>query len=188
MKPYLFAVDEVFPQNEFLLLREYARNMEYQDRTGPDGVVYKNIGLPVPMVAQEMLVYTLSWLMGYRIVLKICAFRLSLEGTEPPQWAHSDAEVSKWASFIYINEGPGGTVLLKHVDEEFSEHPKNEAELDVWKRDCNDLSKWSVVGEVGCKPNRGLVIPSHLIHAALPPRGFGQSPIDGRLILWSFFD
>jgi len=188
MTPYLIAVDEVFPNNEFLLLRDYAWGMEYKDRTGPDGVVYKNIGLPVPAVAQEMLVHTLSWLMGYRILLKICAFRLSLEGTEPPQWAHSDAEVSKWASFIYINESPGGTVLLKHVDEDFSEHPKNQAELDVWTRDCNNLNAWSIIGEVACKPNRGLVIPSNLLHAAMPPRGFGQSPKDGRLILWSFFD
>lgn len=188
MKPYLIAVDDVFPRNEFLLLQDYAWNMKYEDRQGPDGVVYKNIGTPVPSVAQEILTHTLSWLVGYRIALKICAFRLSLEGTEPPQWAHSDAEVSKWASFVYINEGPGGTVLLRHVDHEMTEHPKNEAELDIWKQDCNKLDRWSIVGEVACKPNRGLVIPSNLIHAAMPPRGFGQSPIDGRLILWSFFD
>lgn len=188
MKPYLIAVDDVFPHNEFLLLQEYAWNMKYEDREGPDGVVYQNIGLPVPPVITEMLTHTLSWLMGYRILLKICAFRLSLEGTEPPQWAHSDAEVSKWASFVYINDGPGGTALVKHHELEMTAHPANEAELEAWKRDCNNLAAWEVIGLVTCKANRGLVIPSNLLHAALPPRGFGQSPIDGRLILWSFFD
>ena len=188
MTPYLLVFDNVFPSGEFHLLEDYAHIIQYQDRKGPDGVTYKNIGLPVPPSAQEQLTQALSWLMGYRVALKICAFRLSVEGTEPPQWAHSDAEVSKWASFMYINQGPGGTVLLKHYETEMTSHPKNQAELDAWKRDCNDPGQWEVIGSVPCRPNRGLVIPSDQIHAAVPRLGFGQSPVDGRLILWSFFD
>jgi hypothetical protein len=188
MTPYLIAVDDMFPWGEFFLLREYAWRLEYHDETGPDGVVYKHIGTPIPKSAEDQLTQALSWLMGYRVVLKICAFRLSPEGTIPPQWAHSDAEVSKWASFVYMNEGPGGTVLLKHRTAEMTIHPRNQAELDVWKRDCNDMSAWEAIGSVACKPNRCIVLPSNLLHAAMPPRGFGESPIDGRLILWSFFD
>ena len=50
------------------------------------------------------------------------------------------------------------------------------------------MGAWEIIGAVSSKPNRGLVIPSNQLHAATPPRGFGQSPIDGQLILWSFFD
>jgi hypothetical protein len=188
MTPYLVAADNIFPWGEFLLLREYAWKIQYQDKTGPDGVTYQNIGIPVPPSAHEQLTHALSWLMGYRVILKICAFRLSTEGTEPPQWAHSDAEVANWASFVYVNEGPGGTVLLRHKDTEMTEHPKNQAELDAWNRDCNKQEAWEIIGSVPNKPNRGIVIPAKQIHAAMPVRGFGQSPIDGRLILWSFFD
>jgi len=188
MTPYLMAVDGVFPYNEFLMLREYAHIMEYKDREGPDGVTYKDIGAEVPEPAKEQLIFALTWLMGYRIAMKICAFRLSVEGTVPPQWAHSDAEVSKWASFVYINPGPGGTALLRHKETGMTMHPRNQEELDIWTRDCNRPEAWYVIGSVPCEPNRGLVIPSDQLHAAMPVHGFGQSPSDGRLILWSFFD
>jgi hypothetical protein len=188
MTPYLIAVDEVFPPNEFRMLREYAWATEYQDKEGPDGVTYKNIGVKVPEPTKEQLTLALTWIMGYRVVLKICAFRLSLEGTEPPQWAHSDAEVARWASFVYINPGPGGTVLLRHRVTGMTMHPVNQEELDTLTEDCSKLPMWDIIGSIPCEPNRLVVIPSHQIHAAMPVYGFGQSPKDGRLILWSFFD
>ena len=71
MKPHLIVVDEVFPTGEFLLLREYAWQLEYKDKKGPDDIIYKDIGVPVPESAREQLVHGLSWLMGYRVVLTI---------------------------------------------------------------------------------------------------------------------
>jgi Family of unknown function (DUF6445) len=188
MTPYLYAVDEIFPPFEFDLLRAYAWRLEYKDQEGPDGVVYPGIGLPVPESSRERLTHTLSWLLGYKVVLKICAFRLSVEGTVPPQWAHSDAQVSRYAAFVYMNEGPGGTVLLQHIETDMRVHPRNQAELDVWQRDHSTVEAWQVCAAVDCAPNRAVIMPSELIHAAMPPRGFGSSAHDGRLILWSFFD
>jgi len=188
MTPYLYSVDDFFPEGEFRLLRSYCLRLEYEDKQGPDGVVYQGIGTPVPNAAQEHLIHALSWLMGYRIALKICAFRLSVQGTKPPQWAHSDAEVSKYASFVYMNAGPGGTVLVRHRETGMTRHPRNQAELDAWERDHSNMDAWQIIAGVDCVPNRAVIMRSDLLHAAVPFFGFGEAPIDGRLILWSFFD
>lgn len=188
MTPYVCAIDDMLPYGEFELLREYTRLLDYQDREGPDGVVYAGISDQVPDSIKDQLTYAFTWVMGARVALKICAFRLSIEGTKPPQWAHSDLPVSRFASFLYINPCPGGTVLLRHKDSGMFTHPKDDYELGILQRDQNSPEKWDVVAQVDCAPNRALIIRSDLIHAAIPMYGYGSGPADGRLILWSFFD
>jgi len=188
MSPYFYAVDDALPAGEFAMLREYCQLLKYHDRVGPDGATYQGISDEVPETIVEQMTCLLSWLVGYRAVIKICAFRLSVLGTVPPQWAHSDMEVARYASFLYINPGMGGTALLKHKETGLFTHPKDEYELTILHRDQNDMEKWAVTSKVDCAPNRALVIRSGLIHAALPFHGFGSGPADGRLILWTFFD
>jgi hypothetical protein len=189
MIPYFYAIDEFFSEGEFKFLRAYAYQLSYGDVVAPfDGVTYPNIGLPVPPIAEERLAQALSWLMGYKVVPKFVAFRLSLEGSKPPQWAHSDAQVARFSMFLYMNDGPGGTVLLEHVDTGMRVHPRNEEELSTWKRDYEDESKWRVRAAVDCAANRAVVMRSELLHAALPRGGFGTTVENGRLILICFFD
>jgi len=188
MIPYLYVIDNTFGEHEFGLLREYAHQLTYEDREGPDGVTYRGIGLPIPRSAEELLIHGFSWLLGYKVTMKICAFRLSLEGTRPPQWAHSDAQVAKYAAFTYINPGPGGTVMLRHIRTGMFQHPRNEEELAAWRKDHSDLNEWEMTGSIDCQPNRTVIMRAEIMHGAMPPNGFGNTPQNGRLILWSFFD
>lgn len=188
MRPHLFAIDGVFPAAEFNMLQEYAHVLKYEDHQAPfDGVVYKNIA-PAPPSVIEHLTHVLTWLMGYRVVPLHTCFRLSVEGSEPPQWAHSDGEVAKFGFFLFINPGRGGTALLEHKASGMRTHPQSEYELELWKRDHNDESAWDIISFVEGEPNRGILIRSDLMHAALPRHGYGESAIDGRLILLCFFD
>jgi hypothetical protein len=189
MIPYFYAIDEFFPRGEFELIRDYAHLLEYGEVIAPfDGVTYRNIGLPVPASAEQQMAQTLSWLMGYKVVPKYCAFRLSVEGSEPPQWVHSDHEVARYGMFVYINEGPGGTVLLEHVENGMRTHPRDEGELELWQRDYENEMKWKIRAAIDCAANRAVVLRSELLHAAIPRGGFGATAKDGRLILLCFFD
>ncbi len=188
MIPYFYAIDDALPQGEFEILREYSRLVPYEDRKGPDGVIYQGVSAEVPECVKEQLTHLLSWLVGSRVIIKICAFRLSITGTVPPQWAHSDLSVSRFASFLYINPSPGGTVLLRHKETGMFAHPKDEYELAVLQRDQSNVDAWEIRAKVDCAPNRMIVIRSELLHAALPVYGHGSGPEDGRLILWTFFD
>jgi hypothetical protein len=188
MKPYFYSLDDFFPWGEFNILRDYAHIAKYEDHKAPfDGVVYKNVA-PAPMAIVERLTHILTWIMGRRIVPMHTCFRLSVEGSEPPQWAHSDREVAEYGFFMFVNEGPGGTALLQHAESGMWMHPRNQYELDLWKRDYNNEGAWYLKAMVDCAPNRAILLRSELIHAAIPRGGFGGSPIDGRLILLCFFD
>jgi hypothetical protein len=189
MIPYIQAVDEFFPDFEFDLIRSYAMGLEYKPTVAPfDGQTYQNIGLPVPPAVEERLAINLTWLLGYKVVPSFVAFRLSPEGSNPPQWAHSDAEVSKFGMFVYLNDGPGGTVLLRHKRSGMYKHPQTEHELEVWRHDFDDMDQWDVTASIDCKANRAVLLRSELMHAALPKNGFGTDVTDGRLILLAFFD
>ena len=188
MRPHLYAIDGIFPQAEFDMLQEYAHVLQYGDIKAPfDGVTYHNVA-PAPPFVVEHLTHVLTLLMGYRVVPLHTCFRLSVEGSEPPQWAHSDAEVAKFGFFMFINPGRGGTALLEHKESGMRTHPQSQYELDLWNRDHNDESAWNVVSLIDSQVNRGILLRSDLIHAALPRRGYGESAVDGRLILLCFFD
>jgi len=189
MVPYVYTLDEFFPPREFEWLRAYAYGLEYGDVVAPfDGVTYKNIGLPVPVVAQQIIASQLSWLMGYRVDPKYLAFRCSLRGSTPPQWAHSDLEVARYGMFVFINEGPFATVLLEHRASGMRVHPCSEEELATWKRDYDNVDAWREVARVDAAPNRAVILRSELMHGALPREGYGETVEDGRLILLCFFD
>jgi hypothetical protein len=189
MIPYVYAVDDFFPPYEFDLLRDYALQLEYKDVEAPfDGVTYKNIGLPVPDGAIQRMAMQLTWIMGYRVDLKHTAFRLSLEGSLPPQWAHSDAEVAQYGFFLHLNPAQGGTALLEHIETGMRFHPHNSEQLEAWQRDHNLPPAWNQIAKIDAAPNRAVILRADVMHGALPIYGYGQTPADGRLILLSFFD
>jgi hypothetical protein len=193
MTPYFYAIDEFFPPYEFELLRDYAFRLEYKDHVAPfDGVTYPNIGLPVPGTAVERLALCLSWLLGYKVVPKHVAFRLSVWGSKPPQWVHSDAEVARYGMFLHMNPSPPemtcGTALMAHGQTGMCEHPKDEDELLLWRRDYDDTQMWRAQSFISSAPNRAVILRSDLLHAAMPKGGYGEGVKDGRLILLCFFD
>lgn len=188
MTPHILSIDNFFPENEFLLLRAYSHQLHYNPVRGPDGVLYPGIGYPVPDVTKDYICYALTWMLGYKVTLKISAFRVSIEGCEPPHWVHSDGQVSRFALIVYMNPGPGGTAFVKHADAGFSRHPTTEEEVEIWRRDNQEGDRWEVISQIEAQPNRAVIMDASLMHAAIPRAGFGKSPIDGRLILWAFFD
>ena len=189
MTPHVYSIDEFFPPREFEWLRAYAYGLEYRDVVAPyDGVTYRNIGLPVPAVACDLMAVQLTWLLGYKVIPKYAAFRWSPRGSIPPQWAHSDLEVATYGMFVFINPGPFATVLLEHRASGMRIHPSSLDELEIWKRDHNSVDAWREVARFEAAPNRAIILRSELMHAALPREGYGETIEDGRLILLSFFD
>jgi len=189
MIPHVYTIDEFFPLYEFKWLTAYAHALEYGPVESPlDHVTYPNIGLPVPAVAEERIVTTLSWIMGYRVVPKVLAFRCSPKGSTPPQWAHTDAEGAQFAMFVFINDGPAATVLLEHRETGMRVHPCNQEELEAWQRDHEDESAWRIVEYYEASPNRALIMRANLMHAAIPREGYGDTVENSRLILLCFFD
>jgi len=189
MIPFVYMIDEFFPDYEFELVQAYARNLTYGPVEAPfDHVTYPNISTAVPPVVLERLAHSMTWLLGYKVIPKYNAFRLSPRGSNPPQWAHSDAEVSRYAFFCYINPGPSATVLLEHRATGMRTHPKTAEELQAWQADYDNEDAWRAVGVFPGAPNRALVMQSDLIHAAEPRQGYGEDTTDARLILLSFFD
>jgi hypothetical protein len=190
MTPFLLTIDEFFPWPEFELLKAYAHQLKYIPVTSPlDGVEYPDIGLPVPDAIQERLVMQFTWLIGHRVALTQVAFRLSIEGSKPPHWAHTDAECAAFSAFIFINAPDGcATALVQHRGNRMWKHPQNEDELEVWKHDYNKPEKWLIKSVVEAAPNRAIIMPANLMHAALPLGGMGTNAENGRLILLAFFE
>lgn len=190
MIPFILSIDEFFPPKEFELIRDYAHQLKYVPVKSPlDGVEYPDIGLPVPPSIQERMVMQFTWLVGHRVALTQTAFRLSIEGSKPPHWAHTDAEGAAFSAFIFINAPDGcATALVQHRGNRMWRHPQDADELEVWKADHNKPEKWLIKSVVEGAPNRAVIVPAELMHAALPLGGIGKGPTDGRLILLAFFE
>lgn len=171
-------------------VRDYAIAQEYRDTEGPDGALYPGIcaEVPGPVLAEAFL--NLESLLGRQPEFRLSFFRLSLGNIVPPHWAHTDAALTKYLLLVYLTapaQCKGGTAILQH-ESGMKTNPVTEEQVQLWRRDTNDQSKWKLRDVTGMAFNRGVVYRTDVFHAALPKEGFGTNPADGRLVLTIFFD
>ena len=163
--------------------RKYFDGAVYEDVINPaDGVKYPGICQTIPQELRDEIEENLLSFTTFKRINYIFA-RLTVQGANPPHWAHNDLSMGAGTLILYLNREEhcqGGTVLLNHVD--------SKASLETLQQDTNDLTKWVATDGFDMKPNRAAIFPSSCMHAALPREGFGNSSLDGRLILGAFFE
>lgn len=176
----------------FEALRDFADRATFADMTSPvDGVVYPNICLDVPDWVRHNIVGNLEAIFGCSVDMKFTFMRLSPKGVHVPHPVHTDASMAKYSLMLYLNRAEhcqGGTSLLQHTETGMTRTPRNEAELELWKRDMRDASRWSYMDEAKMAPNRAFIFDADLYHRAEPEGGFGTDNKDARLVLTTFFD
>lgn len=171
------VIDNFFADYE--RVRREAIALDYQGEINPvDGVLYPNINTTIPC-RDEVEALTAG---GFMFL------RLSPLGVKAPHQVHTDITMGKKTLLIYLCEGEGGTSIVSHKETGMTENPVNDFELSVWQRDHDKYDAWHIIEQADIKPNRAVIIPSHLYHRAEPIEGFGVNVNDGRLVLTCFYD
>ena len=181
-------VKDKFLEN-FEEFNEYARGLDYMGAVNPyDEVEYPDISLAVPdEIAQEVRSYCSSKV-GQRVKINAIFLRLSKAGTYCPHQSHNDKAMGQYGFILYMQDGPGGTAFVDHVEASMPNGPWTNTEYEIWKRDMNVPSKWTTRRLVDMKANRALFYDSKLMHRAEPIGGFGDTVEDGRLVLTAFLE
>ena len=184
----MIYIDDAFADIE--RIRAHAVAASYGTMDGPDGAAYENMSFDIPEWLGASLYTRIYELVGpvepYTIF-----FRANLRTSKIPHWAHTDTRLCDALALLYLTRDvPAdklcGTAVVEHVTG-LARHPETPAEFELWKRDHSDYAKWRIVDYAPMKYNRLIFIPADLLHAALPPGGFGDTIEDGRLVLVTFF-
>lgn len=182
----MLVVDDALPNPDRVL--ENAATREFGEATGPDGKTYAGVSFDVPGWVAGPLYTRIRELVG-RVEPTFLFYRVSVAGTQPPQWAHADSKLCDAMAVVYLTKTPpphSGTALLEH-ESGLDRHPETPAEYALWERDHSNASKWLVRDFVPMKFNRMAIISARHMHAAMPAAGFGEGTWNGRLVLITFF-
>jgi len=183
----IITIDDAFPEVD--RIRDCALRMPLGPMVGPDGVTYENMGFDVPDWLGGALYTKIYQLVG-PVTPYVTFFRLSTAATKTPHWAHTDSKLCDAMALLYLSEAPpaySGTAIVEHLTTGLDRHPETDEEFAVWHRDHSRYDAWRVVEFAQMKYNRLVLIPAYLLHAAMPPNGFGSTVEDGRLVLITFF-
>ena len=178
----IYSVNDFF--DDFDSLRNHAISLDYKGEVNPlDGVFYPDVSTDVP---DPWFWFLCEYLNAEN---PFAFFRLTTNGTsEAPHQAHNDSLMGKNTALIYINEGVGGTSILKHKEAGLTMGVETQEELNIWRRDMNNYDAWDILEMIDLEPNKLIFYPSYLMHRAEPVGGFGDNPINGRLVLTMFYD
>jgi len=164
--------------------RQYLDTLDYEGMVNPaDDVFYPGISLEIPQYFRlqvEQKMGTPNYLF----------LRLSPEGTPCPHIHHTDDLMGNHGMIVYLNRPEhcqGGTSLVTH-ESGMNESPTTPEETELWIRDHNDTSKWTVDATAEMESNKAVVMPMHKFHRAEPVGGFGDVPRNARLVMVGFFD
>jgi hypothetical protein len=162
----------------------FAHGCDFTGTVNPyDGVFYPDICADVPSVVLEQIMEKLG-----PINPEIIFMRLTSESTDTaPHQAHTDTAMAPYTFLLYLQDGPGGTSMVRHKETGMEGDPLTEIEHAFWERDTNVPDAWEVRDMVDMKANRAVVFPSYMMHRAEPIGGFGKGTEDGRIALIMFF-
>lgn len=171
--------------DDFDSFNRYARSRDFTGQINPfDGVFYPDISTDIPPAVVEEV--------GRKTRAKsqnAVFMRLTSKNTKgAPHQAHNDSVMGAKTFLLYLQDGPGGTSLVRHKQVGMEHGPKSAEEEAIWKRDTNTPEAWEVVDMIDMKKNRAFILPSQVMHRAEPVGGFGQSEKDGRICLIMFYD
>ncbi len=177
--------------NDFDWLREYCDLISYDGQVNPvDNVMYPGINTAIPAGVMGEILYKLEQRINGKIALATMFFRMTHEGEDVPHQAHTDATMGTHGCVIYLNRPEheaGGTSFVRHVDEGMEYGPIDKRQEEIWCRDTNIEEKWEITQLADMKSNRAIVFDTMKMHRPEPPRGFGTTNKDSRLVLVTFF-
>jgi len=189
MNIYSIVVDDFLA--DFEAARKYADSAVYKDVENPaDGVIYPMISPDLAPGMGSEIAMNLMFIMGKPIYMNMAFMRLSPAGVYVPHQAHTDKLMGEWSMMLYLNRPEhcsGGTSVLRHVTG-MDRHPTQPEDIQIWREDMNDESKWQITDFCRMQTNRAFIFRSDLFHRAEPAGGFGRGPRNGRLVCTAFFN
>lgn len=174
--------------NDFKGLNEYARGLDYAGAISPwDGVCYPDVSLDVPEDVRIAVAEKLTDIFQVDIEIDAMFLRLTTVNTSSaPHQAHTDTIMGDFTFLLYLQDGPGGTSLVRHRDSGMDSDPEDPAQQEIWQRDTNVPDAWEMTEMIDMRANRAAIIHADQMHRAEPIGGFGEGPADGRLVLTAF--
>lgn len=181
-------VDDFFSKPN--VTRKLVVRGSFEDHTAEqDQVVYPGINKYLPKIVVDEYHAGLSKLFQREILPVVTFARLTTPKLpQAPHAIHCDVAMSQFAAQVYLSrswERGSGTGFFEHLTYGSEMYEPGD---ECLQEHSNDLSKWDLTGVCRGKFNRLLVHDSRLWHCALPVGGWGESAIDGRLVLTCFFN
>jgi len=170
-------------------LKMAATHNDYHGVVNPeDGVLYPDISVDIPHDCLLEVQQRLDEAMGQPVVISMMFMRLTSSLTKgAPHQAHNDLVMGDYTLLLYLNDGPGGTSFVKHIETGMDGQPKTAEDLKTWERDTNNPKAWEITEMVDMKENRANIIKASRMHRAEPIGGFGEDASNGRIVLTAFF-
>lgn len=174
------------------VLHDHARaEADYSGVRNPaDGIVYPDVTVDIPQQCLDEIQVRLDEVMGWTVKINTIFMRLTSRQTSgAPHQAHTDSIMGDFTLLLYLNDGPGGTSFVRHIETGMDSDPTTFEESEAWLRDTNVPDAWEITEMVTMKANRANIIPATLMHRKEPPgEGFGDGPSNGRIVLTAFFE
>ena len=168
-------------------LKEASINGCFEDQTNPiDGVIYPLICADIPNNVESEIIGNLSNLINKEIENPLMFMRRSPLGVKYPHQVHSDSSMGLYSLMLYINDGIGGTSLVRHKDSGIAYNPDSQEFIDIIQADQDTPDKWAMIEMITMVPNKAFIFDSNRLHRAEPVGGFGQDETS-RVILTCFF-
>lgn len=184
MVPYALVIDDFLDYPD--AVREYARTAEFKDHLNPvEGVMYPLINHPLPPQMVGEVFFKLSQVLGCKVTGEYVYLRLNTHGTPTYNSVHTDSNLGQWTMVLYLNDEKdcqGGTSIRRHKETGLARTPLTKQEQDVWQRDGNNQDAWDTVLHCPMKKNRAFIYDAALMHNMEPVGGFGDDPMNGRLV------
>lgn len=176
------TIDDFLPKWVFEGVDEFARAQDYTGGHCPnDGVTYPDVCEKIPTILSQYV----QAATGLEIETEF--FRLTTENTAgAPHQAHTDSIMGRYTFILYMQDGEGGTSLVRHKETGMNSNPESAYELRIWERDTNVPEAWDIEYLFEMKANRAVMYPSRMMHRAEPIGGFGDSARNGRLVYTAF--
>ena len=177
--------------DDFNAMRDHCDSVAFDGMVNPvDGVFYHGVSLDIPESVRLEVIKNLEALEDSEVKVNAMFLRLSLEGVIAPHQAHTDSTMGIKSLMLYLNRPEdcyGGTALVEHENGMYC-NPIGDVQELIWRRDTNKPDKWKVTELCRMEPNKAFIFDANLMHRAEPVGGFGDSPINGRLVLTAFYD
>jgi hypothetical protein len=178
---------------EFDAFNRWTRKQKFEGVRNPkDGVVYPDLVANIPSLIRAKVQQGLEAALESKVQINQLFLRNTSKDTSTaPHQAHTDTIQGSHIMLLYMQDGPegAGTSLVRHKEIGLDKDPITQEEFEVWDRDKNIADKWEIYHLIQMKANRAAMgIWSALMHRAEPIQGFGESPVDGRIVLICFFD
>ena len=164
-------------------LKRYSLSCRFEDVANPvDGVIYPNICTEIPKRVQDEILSKINTDSFYMFL------RMSPRGVRVPHIAHTDNSMGDSSLMLYLNDGVGGTSLLRHKLTGCCYAPEDPGFAEILSHDVNNQDSWAVTDSVDMVQNRALIFDAHRFHRADPVFGFGSDQSNSRIVLTCFYD